>query len=82
MFSKFIDFRIFLISLAFGLFLIYMTNPSPTVIYVYPTPENINKIQIKDTLDNCYHFSAKEVTCPSDESKIHTIPVQSYENSI
>lgn len=76
MLNKFIDFKIFFISLAVGVFFVYINQPSPTIIYVYPTPNNINKIQYKDKVGNCFEFNSQEVTCPSDPSKIHSIPVQ------
>ena len=79
MLGKYIDFRLFLISLAFGLLLVYVYQPRPTIIYVYPTPENVNRLQFKDKTNNCYHFKANEVKCPSDTSQIHTIPVQAGE---
>ena len=48
MISKYIDSKIFFISLAIGLFFVYINQPPPTIIYVYPTPSNIDKIQYKD----------------------------------
>ena len=36
MISKYIDIKIFLASLAFGLFAVYITVPSDKKIYVYP----------------------------------------------
>jgi len=54
MFFDLISVPAFLISLVLGLFIVYMFNPTPTVIYVYPTPDNINKIQYKDYANNCY----------------------------
>jgi hypothetical protein len=76
MFSKYIDFKLFIISLSIGIFLVYIYRPTPTVIYVYPTPDNVHKLQFKDMANNCFHFKSKEVTCPKDQSKIHTIPLQ------
>ena len=46
---------------------------------MYPTPENVNKLQFKDKTNNCYHFKATEVKCPTDTSQIHTIPLQTGE---
>lgn len=77
MFFSLISFPAFLISLAIGLLLIYIFNPIPTVIYVYPTPDNIDKLQYKDHANNCYEFSAQEVKCSDDKSLINIIPVQS-----
>ena len=42
--SKYIDLRLFLISLAIGILLVYLYQPTPTVIYVYPTPDNVDKL--------------------------------------
>lgn len=74
--SKYINFKIFLVSLAFGLFAVYMTAPNMRKIYVYPSPENINILQYKDKSDTCFSFQQTEVKCPSDKSKISTIPMQ------
>ena len=76
MFGKFIDIRLFLISLAGGIFLVYLYQPTPTIIYVYPTPDNINNLTFKDKANNCFKFEANEITCPKDASQIHTIPIQ------
>ena len=76
LFSKYIDFKIFLFSLVFGLFAVYMTAPTMRKIYVYPSPENINILQYKDKTDTCFSFQQTEVKCPSDKSQISTIPMQ------
>lgn len=77
MFFHLISFPAFLISLAIGLLIVYIFNPTPTIIYVYPTPDNIDKLQYKDNANNCYEFSAHEVKCPDDKSLINIIPIQS-----
>lgn len=76
MLQKYIHFKVFIISLAIGLLGVYIYQPDPTIIYVYPTPNNVNNIQLKDNANNCFKFNAVETTCPSDKSKIHNIPVQ------
>ena len=78
--GKYIDFRIFIISLALGILLVYISQPAPTIIYVYPTPENVGKIQYKDKTGNCYNFAASEVKCPANKAEIHSIPIQTGEN--
>lgn len=78
--GKYIDFRVFLISLALGILLVYINQPTPTIIYVYPTPENINRIQYKDKIGNCYNFTASEIECPTNKADIHVIPIQTGEN--
>lgn len=76
MFFDLISFPAFLISLVIGLFIVYVFNPTPNVIYVYPTPENIDKLQYKDYANNCYEFTSKEVKCPNDKKLMNIIPVQ------
>jgi len=73
---QYIKLNIFLISLALGLFAVYITMPDTRKIYVYPTPENIDILQYKDKADNCFQFKQEEVECPSSESEIAKIPVQ------
>ncbi len=45
-------------------------------VYIYPSPENVNKILFKDKADNCFTFDPEEVDCPKDESLISKIPIQ------
>jgi hypothetical protein len=76
MIGKYIDFRIFIISLAVGLLFVYLYQPDLSIIYVYPTPDNVDNLQFKDKVGNCYKFTANEVSCPSDTNEIKTIPIQ------
>ena len=76
MFIKFIHVPIFLISLAIGALFVYLTHEEPTVIYVYPTPDNINKIQYKDKADTCYQFDAEQIKCPALLTGVKNIPIQ------
>lgn len=73
---KYINIKIFIISLAIGLFAVYITMPDTRKIYVYPTPENIDVLQYKDKTSNCFQYKQKVVNCPTDESKISKIPAQ------
>jgi hypothetical protein len=75
-FSKYINLPLFLVSLAFGLFAVYITMPDTRKIYVYPTPENVDILQYKDRTDSCFSFRQTLVECPADESKISKIPAQ------
>lgn len=76
MLNKFINFKIFITSLAIGLLMVYLTHPKSTVIYVYPTPDNFDKLKFKDNANNCYKFIANRVECPKDKNMIKSIPVQ------
>tara|TARA_Y100000816_G_C25955939_1_gene498789 strand:+ start:544 stop:768 length:225 start_codon:yes stop_codon:yes gene_type:complete len=73
---KFINVPLFLLSLFIGLFVSYITSPPSQVIYVYPNPDNENKISYKDKADNCFSFKSTEVKCPNDISKIRSYNIQ------
>jgi len=76
---KFISVPVFIVSLAIGIFLVYISNPKPDIIYVYPKPDNLDKLQYKDKSGTCFRFQAEEVACPKDKSKITGYPVQHSE---
>ena len=76
MFFKYISVKVFLLSLCLGLLFAYLSTPTPTIIHVYPTPDNVNEMEYIDKANNCFKFDAKEVKCPSDESLIKKIPLQ------
>uniref|UniRef100_A0A6C0D8X7 Uncharacterized protein n=1 Tax=viral metagenome TaxID=1070528 RepID=A0A6C0D8X7_9ZZZZ len=76
MLTKFINIPVFIFSLAIGLFFVYIWGPEIKTIYVYPTPDNVGRVQYKDTADNCFIYEANDVNCPSDVSKISTVPIQ------
>lgn len=65
---------VFIASLCIGLLFVCLSTPPPTVIYVYPTPDNINKVEYKDKASNCFKFNSQEVDCQGQ--KITTIPIQ------
>ena len=73
---KFINIPVFIVSLAIGIFLVYITNPGPDIIYVYPNPDNIDKIQYKDKSGSCFGFTQSEVKCPSNHRDIRKYPIQ------
>ena len=66
----------FILSFAIGSFFVYITQSKPKIVIVYPTPDNIDKLQYKDNADNCYHFKSNNVECPKDSNSIHHIPIQ------
>lgn len=67
-----ISLPIFIVSLAIGIFMVYITNPPQDVIYVYPTPDNVNKIQYKDKQNSCFEYKATEIACPKNKEDIQS----------
>lgn len=74
---KFINLPVFIISLALGLFAVYVTIPDTRKIYVYPTPENVQRLQYRDKTNTCFSLKHNQVECPKNESDISIIPPQS-----
>jgi len=73
-FSKYLNFTVFLSTFLLGLIYMYCFEYNRKVV-VYPTPHNIDKIEYKDEAGNCYGYKTKEVKCPSDKSKITSLPL-------
>ena len=76
MILNYISFPTFLISFAIGLFFAYILGPETKTIFIYPSPENVDKILFKDKANNCFYFDQVEVKCPSNSSLISKIPIQ------
>lgn len=68
--------KFLILGILFGLIAINYADNEKRVIRVYPTPENLDVIQYKDTADNCFRFENIIVDCPNDPSDIKNIPIQ------
>lgn len=77
MILDYISLPVFLISLAVGLFVVYILGPEETIVYMYPTPKNVRKMLFKDKTDECFKYVQTEVECPSDNSLIQEAKMQS-----
>jgi len=75
-YMKFINVPVFIISLALGIFLVYIGSPRPNIIYVYPNPDNLHKMQYKDKSGACFGFDAEQITCPTRDDLIRKYPIQ------
>jgi len=76
MLLNYISLPIFFISFAIGLFFVYLMGPETKTIYIYPTPENVDKVLFKDKADNCFLFEQEVVECPKDQNLISKVPIQ------
>jgi len=74
--GKYIDIKYFIISLAIGLFYIYISDEHKKVIILYPTPDNKDEYQYKDKTDSCFTYDLNEVPCPTDVNQYHQIKIQ------
>ena len=68
--SKYINFPIFITSLALGVLFVYLFNDSKKVIYVYPKPDNVDTIQYKDSTGACFNVVQHKAKCTGDISHI------------
>jgi hypothetical protein len=76
MLLNYISVPVFIISFAIGLFFVYIWGPETKIVYIYPSPETVDKVLFKDKADNCFYFEEEVVDCPTDESQISSIPIQ------
>ena len=71
-----ISIPIFLVSFAVGMFFIYALGPEIKTIYIYPSPENVDKVLFKDKANNCFYFEEETVECPKDDTFLSKIKIQ------
>jgi len=76
MLLNYISIPVFLVSFAVGVFFVYILGPEIKTVYIYPTPENVDKVLFKDKAENCFRFEEQLVDCPKDKSLISNIPMQ------
>ena len=74
--NKYIDIKYFIISFAIGLFFVYILGPEKKVIYIFPNLNNINDFIVKDKTNNCFQYTAEEITCPLNPFLVKETPIQ------
>ena len=74
---RYINFPVFFISLAIGMFFVYIFENDNRTIYVYPTPDNVDTIQYKDATGTYFSVKQDKITCPKEDIKISKLPAQS-----
>lgn len=73
---KFIDVPTFIISFSIGLFFVYISSPKKQTIFVYPTPDNYDKVLFKDKAGMCFSFKPIETTKPANSNLLGIFPLQ------
>ncbi len=74
-FTKYINFKAFLISFSIGLLYIYLTDDYKKIIIVYPTPMNKeNKVYV-DKANNCFKYNLGETSCSENKNDYVNIGV-------
>ena len=76
MFTKFINFPVFLTSFIVGVIFIHLSSPATTTVFVYPTPDNIEHIEYIDKAGTCFQYKHTGIECPKDKKQITNIPPQ------
>jgi hypothetical protein len=61
---------VFLVSAFVGWIAITLMPIEYKTVVVYPSPDNLTKIQYKDKGDNCFEFSSSTVECTPKAKKI------------
>jgi len=64
---------LFLVSFVVGMVFVYLSPVEHKTVFVFPSPNNINKIQYKDKAEQCFDLSAKLVDCTKGAKNI---PIQ------
>ena len=67
---------IFIASFLIGMVMVYLNPVEYKTVLVYPTPDNVEDIQYKDSAGTCYQFASDTVSCDSVK-KVSAIPPQS-----
>ena len=78
LFGGIINFKVFLLSLAIGMFYVYIMSSPKKVLVIYPIPGS-HTTQYVDDANNCYEFEAKKVNC-SKSKNVKDIPINKKEN--
>lgn len=71
-----ISLKYFLGSFLVGLLFLYLTGPQTKKVYVYPSPETIEKAIFQDKAKQCFLYQEQVVQCPENKKEISSIPVQ------
>jgi len=74
--TKYINLKYLLLSFIVGLIAVYLVSEENRIVYIYPTPENVDLMLYRDKANQCFAFEHTEVTCPNNPLDIARVPVQ------
>lgn len=59
-----IEWPVVFIAFSVGLAFVYIWMPTPNVIFIYPNPDNLDRVyEDSDQKGACFKYDAKEVSC-------------------
>ena len=61
---------LFIAAFVVGYGLLYLSPIEYKTVFLYPTPNNYEKIQYKDRAGTCFHLKAKQVSCDASAKEI------------
>ena len=73
---RYVSFKIFIASFLMGLLFLYLMGPHNKKVYVYPSPQTVDKAIFQDKAEQCFLYKEENVDCPSNKKDISMIPVQ------
>jgi hypothetical protein len=73
---KIISFKIFIVSFLIGLLFLYVMGPQNKKVYVYPSPQTVDRAIFQDKAEQCFLYKEENVDCPTNKKNISVIPVQ------
>jgi hypothetical protein len=58
-----LNFTVFFIAFALGIFYVYISAPKQKILIKYPTPYNANKVYYQNDDGACYKYKVDEIKC-------------------
>jgi hypothetical protein len=65
----------FILAFATGLFFAYISQPTPEIVYKFPSPHNAGQVVYHDKNGQCYKYKYEEVKCPSNDNNVKPQPI-------
>ena len=74
--KKIFNIKFFILGILIGFMLVLLYPISKKEIIIYPSNENKDDIQYKDSAKNCFEASIEELECPKNPVNVNIIPIQ------